>query len=168
MTLVLFIVICGFMLVEARRADQNERAQRARGGIDIPGDASVYATMRIAYPAAFAVMLIERIISGGPPADIVVMGAAIYTAAKALKWWAILELGRFWTFRVIVVPGAPLVRSGPYRYMRHPNYVGVFGELVGTALMCGAAVTGPPATLLFTALMLRRTVVEHRALHAAR
>ena len=168
MTLVLFIVIFGFMLVEARRADQNERAQRARGGVEPAGDGSVYNSMRIAYPAAFAVMLLERAITGGPPADIAVMGAAIYTAAKALKWWAILELGTAWTFRVIVVPGVPLVRSGPYRYMRHPNYVGVFGELVGTALMCGAVLTGPPATLLFTLLMLRRTIVEHRALNAAR
>ena len=55
-------------------------------------------------------------------------------AAKALKWWAILTLGRFWTFRVIVVPGATLVAGGPYRWLRHPNYVGVIGELVGVGV----------------------------------
>ena len=165
---VLAAVIFGFMLVEARRAERNERAQRARGGVAPRDDAAVYGIMRVAYPAAFAAMLAEGALRGSPPGDVAVIGAAIYTAAKALKWWAILELGPFWTFRVIIVPGAPLVRSGPYRFMRHPNYVGVCGELIGTAFMTGAVSTGLPATLLFTALMLRRSIVEQRALDAAR
>ena len=168
MILILAFVIVGFMAIEARRAAANERAQRSRGGIEARDDASVYAAMRVAYPGAFLAMLIEGAARGGPERDVFVMGAAIYVAAKALKWWAILELGRFWTFRVIVVPGTRPIRSGPYRYMRHPNYVGVFGELVGTALMTGALITGPIATLFFTTLMLRRSVVEHRALDAAR
>ena len=46
---------------------------------------------------------------------------------------------------MIVVPGDPLVASGPYRYLRHPNYVGVVGELVGAALMTRALITGPLA-----------------------
>ena len=168
MIVILFIVIAGFMLVEGRRAAANEREQRARGGVEPPDDAAVFATMRVAYPAAFLVMLAEGALRERPGPDVLVIGAAVYVAAKALKWWAILELGPFWTFRVIVIPGARLVRSGPYRYMRHPNYVGVFGELAGTALLTGALVTGPIATLLFTTLMLRRSAVEHRALNAAR
>ena len=168
MTLALFVVILAFMLVEARRAARNERTQRARGGVEPGADAPVFATMRIAYPAAFASMLAERVMRGGPTLDVVIIGAAVYTAAKALKWWAILELGPFWTFRVIVVPGASRVNSGPYRYIRHPNYVGVFGELVGVALMTGAVIAGPIATVGFTALMWRRIAVERRALNAAR
>lgn len=168
MTLALSLLIFGFMLIEARRAARNERAQRANGGIEPVADAPVFVVMRIAYPAAFASMLVERAVRGGPPLDIFIIGAAVFTASKAFKWWAILELGRFWTFRVIVVPGAPLVRSGPYRYVRHPNYVGVFGELVGAALVTGAVVAGPIATLAFTALMSRRVFVERRALNAAR
>jgi methyltransferase len=168
MMAVLFVVIAGFLLVEARRAARNEHAQRARGGVAPPADAAVYRTMRVAYPAAFGAMLTEGILRGGPAPDVALIGAAIFTAAKALKWWAILELGRFWTFRVIVIPGAPLVRTGPYRYVRHPNYVGVFGELIGTACMTGAVTTGLPATFLFTALMVWRSVVEDRALAALR
>jgi isoprenylcysteine carboxyl methyltransferase (ICMT) family protein YpbQ len=52
--------------------------------------------------------------------------------------------------------------------VRHPNYVGVFGELVGAALMTGATISGPIATMVFTALMARRISVEQRALDAAR
>ncbi|MBI4486025.1 MAG: hypothetical protein HY655_08450 [Acidobacteria bacterium] len=168
MTLALSVIIYAFMLVEARRAARNERAQRRRGGIEPDADRPVFAMMQVGYPAAFTSMLAEGALRGGPPIDIFIIGAAVYTAAKALKWWAILELGPFWTFRIIVVPGAALVRSGPYRYIRHPNYVGVFGELVGAALMTGAVVAGPIATLLFTTLMARRVAVERRALAATR
>jgi methyltransferase len=69
---------------------------------------------------------------------------------------------------VIVVPGDSLVASGPYRYLRHPNYVGVVGEFIGTALMTGAIVTGPLALLGFGALLWRRIAVEERALDGAR
>lgn len=165
---VLGVIVFGFMLIEARRASRNERAQRARGGIEPGDDAQVFATMRIAYPAAFASMLTEGVLRGGPAAGVFLLGAAVFTAAKALKWWAILELGPCWTFRVVVVPGVPLVNGGPYRYVRHPNYLGVFGELVGAALMTGATISGPIATLAFTALMARRIAVEQRALDAAR
>jgi methyltransferase len=168
LSLSLGLIIFGFMFVEARRASRNERTQRARGGIEPGADAHVFSVMRVAYPAAFASMLAEGMWRGGTPAEVFLIGAAVFTAAKALKWWAILELGPSWTFRVIVVPGVPLVNGGPYRYVRHPNYVGVFGELVGAALMTGATISGPIATLVFTALMARRITVEQRALDAAR
>jgi methyltransferase len=153
------------MLVEARRASRNERVQRARGGIEPPDD--VYRVMRIAYPGAFAAMIAEGVIRGFPPLPIAVAGAAVFAAAKILKWWAIATLGRFWTFRVIVVPGAPLVTRGPYRAMRHPNYVGVMGELVGVALMAGARWAGPAAIAGFGLLVMRRIAVEERTLRGA-
>ena len=158
----------GFMLVEARRAGRNERRQRARGGVEPGDDGRVFALMQIAYPAAFASMLVELWWRGGPPPGVIAAGGAVYAAAKAFKWWAIRTLGPCWTFRVIVVPGVPLVNGGPYRYVRHPNYVGVFGELAGAALMTGAMISGPIVTLAFTALMAWRIVVEQRALNATR
>ena len=158
----LAVLIFGFMAVEARRAARNERAQRDRGGIE-PGT-DVYAWMAFAYPASFSAMLIEGALRGARPPAMVVAGAAVFAAAKLLKWWAILTLGRFWTFRVIVVPGAALVRSGPYRFLRHPNYVAVVGELVAVALMTGARIAGPVGTLGFGALILRRIAVEERTL----
>jgi methyltransferase len=157
------------MVAEATRAARNEAAQRARGGIEPPGD--VFNIMRIAYPATFFALLVEGFIRGGlrgaPPAGRIAGGLACFAAAKALKWWAILSLGPFWTFRVIVVPGASLVRHGPYRVLRHPNYVGVALELIGAAMMTGAAVCGPLGIVLFSVLLQRRITVENRALDAA-
>jgi methyltransferase len=162
--LLLAAVVFCLMLIEARRAGRNERAQRARGGIEPPDD--VYKAMRIVYPAAFLAMIAEARIGGAPPRGVALAGIALFAAAKALKWWAILTLGPFWTFRVIVVPGASLVANGPYRYVRHPNYAAVIGELAAVALMTGARVTGPIVTLVFGLIILRRIAVEEKALSA--
>jgi methyltransferase len=154
------------MIVEARRARRHELAQLARGGVEPPDD--VYKMMRVAYPGAFLAMLLEGAWRGGPPAAATVAaGATVFVLAKSLKWWAILTLGPFWTFRVIVLPGVPLVVRGPYRWLRHPNYVGVVGELTGAALMTGALVTGPIATAGFLALLSKRITVESRMLEGA-
>lgn len=150
------------MLIEAARAARNERTQRARGGIEPRGD--VYGIMRIVYPAAFLAMLVEGSVRGTPSTGVVAVGVAVFTSAKLVKWAAILALGPSWTFRVIVVPGDTLVTSGPYRHLRHPNYIGVVGELAGVALMTGARVCGPLALFVFTALLLKRITVEERAL----
>jgi methyltransferase len=163
MIAIIAAVVFTFMAIEALRAARNERAQRAAGGVEPPDD--VYRWMQIAYPGAFAAMCVEGLVRHDalPPA-IAAVGVLVFVLGKALKWWAILTLGRFWTFRVIVVPGARLVDRGPYRLLRHPNYVGVIGEMVGVAMATGAVVSGPIATAVFGALMLRRIAVEERAL----
>lgn len=160
--LVIALLIFFPMLVEAARARRNERAQKARGGIEPSGD--VYNVMRVVYPAAFLAMLAERAAHGRGSPAVVVAGVVVFTAAKIIKWSAIVALGRCWTFRVIVVPGDTLVASGPYRYLRHPNYVGVIGEIAGAALMTRAWVTGLIAVIVFAALLHKRIAVEERAL----
>jgi len=161
----LFVLVFGFLLVEARRAAGNERAQRARGGIEPPGD--VYRLMQAAYPASFLAMIAEGAWRGGAPATLVVAGAVLFAAVKALKWWAILSLGPFWTFRVIVIPGSTRIVSGPYRFVPHPNYVAVVGEFVSVALMSGARLSGTVAVLVFAALLVKRIGVEERALRTS-
>jgi methyltransferase len=163
--LTLLTIVFGAMLVETLRASANERAQRARGGIEPAGD--VYNIMRVVYPGAFLAMFAEGALRGAPPLTVVLAGAALFIAAKGLKWWAILSLGPFWTFRVIVVPGAQIVASGPYRWLRHPNYVGVMGELAGVALMTGALVSGVAGIVTFGGLVIRRISLEERALRDA-
>ena len=164
--LAIAVVVFAAMIVEARRAARNDRAQRRQGGIEPPGD--VYKWMRLLYPAAFAAMIAEGVWRGAPPGGVAAGGAIVFAGAKLLKWWAIVTLGPFWTFRVIVVPGRALVSRGPYRWLRHPNYVGVVGELVGVALMTGAVIAAPVISAIFTALLLKRIRIETRALNEAR
>ena len=91
-------------------------------------------------------------------------GVLLFVASKVLKYWAIGALGERWSFRVLVQPGRPLVTTGPYAYIAHPNYVAVIGELVGTAMMVNAAVSGPVMIGAFALVLRRRVRVESHAL----
>lgn len=150
------------MAGEAALSAHNESVLR-RQGAEEPAD-DVYRTMRWAYPACFFAMALEGALFGPASRDQIAVGLAVFGLAKALKISAINALGVRWTFRVLVPPGAPLVRSGPYRVLRHPNYVAIIGEFVGTALIVWAPVAGVCAILGFGALIWQRIRVEERAL----
>lgn len=156
------IVVLLIMVAELLLSRRNEYRLRTRGAWE-PAD-DVYKTMRWAYPAAFVVMAVEGAAIGPEPGAATVVGVVVFAASKCLKGWAITSLGPRWTFRVLVVPDVPLVTSGPYAFARHPNYIAIVGELAGMALLVGARVTGPLATVLFTLLIRRRIAVENRAL----
>ena len=157
--------VAGLMLVEARWSARHEVSLRRRGAIEAPDD--VYRTMRWAYPACFVAMAAEGTRGGVLGTPWWLVGAATFLGAKALKYWAVSALGERWSFRVLVLPGVPPVTSGPYRFVRHPNYVAVVGELVGMALLTGAIATGPMATIGFGMLLLRRIRVEEEMLRIA-
>jgi methyltransferase len=92
---------------------------------------------------------------------------AVTLAANALRWWCIATLGERWTARVIVLPGAPLVRSGPYRWFAHPNYVAVIVEGAALPLTGSAWITACAFTVLNAALLTVRIRTESGALAAA-
>lgn len=156
------VAVLVMMLAEARLSRSNEQRLQHQGAIEPPRD--VYRTMRWAYPMVFIGMAFEGAFFGPPPGLPALVGGALFCAAKALKFWAIASLGARWTFRVLVLPGAPLVSRGPYAFLRHPNYVAVIGELVSMALMVGARVAGPVAIVGFCVLIRRRIAVENEAL----
>jgi methyltransferase len=93
---------------------------------------------------------------------------AVVVAAQALRWCCIVTLGKRWNTRVIVVPGLPLVAQGPYRLMRHPNYVAVVAEGVALPLVHGSWVTALVFTLLNAWLLTVRIRTEDRALEPLR
>ena len=160
--LALFLVAFAPMLLESSLAWRNERGLRAAGAVEPVDD--VFAVMKIVYPACFAAMLAESWMLQRTAPITLPAGIVVFTLAKTLKYWAIATLGRRWTFRVLVPPQSTPIGRGPYRFMRHPNYVGVAGELAGFALMAGAPFTGAAGVLVFTALMRARIRVEERAL----
>ncbi|WP_232847729.1 isoprenylcysteine carboxyl methyltransferase family protein [Occultella kanbiaonis] len=89
-------------------------------------------------------------------------------ASQALRWWCIATLGERWNTRIIVVPGLPLVVVGPYRWLRHPNYVAVVVEGLALPLIHTAWVTAAVFTVLNALLLLGfRIPAEERALAGA-
>jgi len=147
---------------EAILSSFNERQLRARGAIEPEGD--VIDAMRFAYPGAFLAMAVEGALSGPASPDILMAGLALFGIAKALKIWAISSLGGRWSYRVLILPGAPLVTSGPYRFISHPNYLAVVGEIVSVALIVWAPITGILSAVGFGWLMIQRMKIEDRAL----
>jgi methyltransferase len=160
--LILLVVVFVPMLIEARIAGRHDRVLRAAGAVEPPGD--VYQLMQVAYPACFLAMAAEAWIRGTHVAPTLTAGVCLFTLSKGLKYWAIATLRGRWTFRVLVPPGSSRVTTGPYRFMRHPNYLSVIGELIGIALIARAPIGGVIATVGFGLLIVARIRVEDRAL----
>ncbi|OBB62648.1 isoprenylcysteine carboxyl methyltransferase family protein [Mycobacterium sp. 852014-50255_SCH5639931] len=89
---------------------------------------------------------------------------AVVALSQGLRWWCIATLGRRWNTRVIVLPQAPLVRQGPYRWLHHPNYVAVVAEGLALPLVHTAWLTAAIFTLANAALLRVRLQVENSAL----
>jgi methyltransferase len=85
-------------------------------------------------------------------------------SAQGLRWWCIATLGPRWNTRVIVVPDLPLVTSGPYRWLSHPNYVAVVAEGAALPLVHSAWRTALGFSLLNAAVLRVRLRVENAAL----
>ena len=92
---------------------------------------------------------------------------AVVVLAQALRWWCITTLGPRWNTRVIVVPGMPLVDRGPYRWMRHPNYVAVVLEGIALPLVHTAWITAVVFTVLNAGLLRVRISAENAAMAQA-
>jgi len=165
-------VIIGLLLAETRVSVSHEQLLRKAGAVRPDGDP--YLALAVLYPAAFAAMIAEGLwrashsiaVETGP--NWFVSGLILFAASKGLKYWAVGSLGIRWTFKVFVIPGRPLVATGPYRYLAHPNYVGVVGELVGAAMMCGAPIAGVIGSLAFGAALWQRVRFESAVLRRVR
>jgi len=88
---------------------------------------------------------------------------AVYVAVQGLRLWTMASLGRFWTTRVLSLPDAPLVGRGPYRWLRHPNYLVVVAEIALLPL----AFQAPAIALIFSALNLILLAIRIRVEDAA-
>lgn len=89
---------------------------------------------------------------------------AVFVALQALRVWVLASLGRFWTTRIITLPGAPLVRRGPYRFVRHPNYLLVAAEIAVLPLAFGAWEVALVFSVLNAGVLAWRIRLENEAL----
>ena len=163
--LIATVVVFGTMAGEASRASVNERVLLARGATIVPDPS--FRWMRVAYPTGFLAVILEGWWRGAHWQGWAALGLAIYLLGKAVKYAAIATLGTRWSFRVLVLPEAPLVSGGIYAVLRHPNYVGVAGEVIGMAMWMQAPITGTLFAVTFGFILLWRIRIEERALGLA-
>jgi methyltransferase len=91
----------------------------------------------------------------------------VFLVLQAARFWVLFALGRRWTTRIIVVPGEPLVRTGPYRYVKHPNYLVVAGEIAVLPLCFGLTWYALAFSIANGAVMFIRIRAENAALPSA-
>jgi methyltransferase len=147
-------------LAELRHARRNEAALRARGAVE--AGAAHYPVIVGVHVAWLASTLLEgRRARRLAPVPLLALGAA-----QALRYWAITSLGPQWTTRILVDPTAPPVTTGPYRYLRHPNYVAVATEIAALPLVVGAVRTAVGFSVLDAAVLRTRIRAEQQARQA--
>ena len=165
-----------FLLVAAVAAERalemglswrNARRALARGGVEAESR-SFYLLMVVAHGLFLAAGPLEVVLLGRPVIPpVAIVATWIVVLTMALRYWAIVTLGERWNTRVIVVPGLPAVASGPYRFVRHPNYVAVAIEVAVLPLVHCAWVTAIVATAANALLLAARIRHEERALESA-
>lgn len=149
-------------LLELRLSRRNERLLRARGAIE--RGRGHYPLMVALHALWLLSMLIEGLLRGPGLPALWPIPAALFLLVQPLRYWTIRSLGDYWNTRILVVPGAKLVARGPYRYLRHPNYVVVAVEVATFPLIFGAWVTALVFSTLNAALLFVRIREENRAL----
>jgi methyltransferase len=162
-----FVVLVGLFAVERCvelvLSTSNVRWAMARGGLEsgrghYPAMVAVHAGLLVAAP-------LEVMVLGRP--FVAVLGwpmLAVVVAAQGLRWWCIASLRRRWNTRVVVVHGLPLVRSGPYRWLQHPNYLAVVVEGIAFPLVHSAWITALTFTALNALVLKTRLTTENAAL----
>lgn len=150
----------GLEVLVSRR---NARVALANGGVETGrGHYRVMVAVHALFPFACAgeVIALHRPF----PGTLGFASLAVALAAQGLRWWAAATLGARWNTRIIVVPGARPVTDGPYRYLRHPNYLAVMLEAASVPLIHGAWLSAIVFVAANVALLSVRIPVEERAM----
>ena len=140
-------------------ARHNTRALLARGAIEV--DARHYPLI-VAVHAAWLIALWIF----GRDQEVNLLALAVFVMLQGLRVWILMTLGPRWTTRIIILPGEPLIASGPYRYLSHPNYIVVAGEIAVLPLALHLPVPALVFSVLNTAVLTIRIRAESRALAA--
>ena len=123
-------------LIELALSARNARRMKARGARESgAGHFPLIVLVHVLYPLALAFEVLRL---GARPGPLWPLWLALWVGAQALRYAAIRALGDRWNVRILVLPGAPLVQRGPYRWLRHPNYLAVAVELVAGPMIFGA------------------------------
>jgi len=157
-----FLWLLGFVvlqrLAELALAQHNTRRLLAGGGREI--GAHHYPLFILLHGSWLAALALAVPWSTAPSWGLV----AIFLILQLLRVWVVVSLGRFWTTRIITLDNAPLIRRGPYRLLRHPNYWVVVGEIAVLPLAFGAWPIALIWSVLNALLLWHRIRIENAAL----
>jgi methyltransferase len=156
----ILVVVTIQRLAELLWAARNTDALLARGGYEVaPGQHAVIVVFHALWLTGLWLLAWTGEIRWG--------WLALFLLCQAARLWVLATLGRRWTTRIIVLPGETLVRRGPYRFLRHPNYAVVLLEILALPMVFGLAGFALVFSLLNAALLAWRIATENAALARA-
>ncbi|GAB4073614.1 alkylpyrone methyltransferase [Barrientosiimonas marina] len=158
---ILLIAIVGQRITELLIARSNEKWLKRFGGIE---KGEKHYKWFILLHCSFFLAIIAEISLTQSPARINLTLLSIFLAVQASRVWCIQSLGRFWNTKVIVLPGVARIKKGPYKFVKHPNYIIVAVELFIIPLLVGAQITAFLFPVLHLLLVRVRIPHEEEAL----
>lgn len=151
-------------LLELHLANRNRQISLASGAQEY--GASHYPLIVLLHVFWFVGWLYEALVYGPNLNPLWIFFSSLFVIAQGLRYWAIISLGIAWNTRILIIPGAPPIKRGPYRFIAHPNYLAVAIELFCLPMIFGAWITASMATLFNAIILLRiRIPTERRALN---
>ena len=161
----LLLAVALLRLVELRISRRHQREMTARGAakVDEPKFRwMVLLHIAVLLGAALEVLLLKRAFLPWLAAPML----AVFLAANAVRWWVIRALGEHWNVQVVDSTRFGVVTSGPFRYVRHPNYAAVFAEMLALPLIHAAWITAVAGAMAHTGVLAQRLSTEERVLFA--
>ncbi len=145
-------------LIELAHARRNTARLLRLGAVE--ADAAAYPLFVLLHAGWLASLAL--FVPAATPPDWLLIG--LFVVLQAARIWVIASLGRYWTTRIITLHDTPLVQTGPFRYLRHPNYLLVTAEIAVLPLAFGAVAMAATFSVLNLALLARRIRIEERVL----
>lgn len=152
-------------LIELLIAKQNERILKAQGAIEF--DKNGYRMISAMHVAFFISLICEKFFFQRTLNTYWIFFAVFFAGAQVLRYWAIKSLGVHWNTKILVLPNHKLVNTGPYKYLRHPNYIAVIMEIAVIPLIFSCYITVVVFSLINLILLRRRISIEEDALKKA-
>ena len=163
LALLLAVALLRFVELRISRRHQQEMIERGAAKVDEPK----FLWMVLLHTAVLAGAAVEVVALKRPfiPALAGPM-FLVFLAANALRWWVIRTLGEHWNVQVMDSTRLGVVTSGPFRYVRHPNYAAVFTEMLALPLIHTAWITATAGAIAHIGVLAQRLSTEERVLFA--
>lgn len=149
-------------LIELLIARRNERIVRANGAHEY--DQKGYKVIVLMHIAFFISLISEYVFFGKTLNHYWIPLLILVLSAQVLRYWAITSLGHYWNTKILVTPNTTPISRGPYKYIRHPNYLAVIVEIAVIPLIFSCYLTSIIFTILNLIVLKRRIRIEEQAL----
>ncbi|HHY73525.1 MAG TPA: hypothetical protein GX497_09925 [Bacillus bacterium] len=149
-------------VVELKIARKNEKWMKANGGFEVGN--KHYKYIVLVHILFFMSLILEVTLLEKPISSLWPLFLLFFTLAQVLRVWSLLSLGKFWNTKIIVVPNVNIISKGPYKFIRHPNYLVVVIEILVIPLLFNAHLTAAIFSLLNMIALSIRIPIEENAL----